>query len=92
MDELEKIKKEKTKRLMEKIRSDKMETEIEVNDENFQEKVIRQSERIPVLFLPRRERARVRGTSPEVGPPLASLPLVERRFVVTALQKPRVPL
>ncbi len=49
MDELERIREEKMKKLMEKMRSDKMEIEIEVNDGNFQEKVIEQSAKIPVV-------------------------------------------
>lgn len=49
MDELEKIKKEKTRKLIEKIKGDKMQTEIDVNDSNFKEKVIEQSATIPVV-------------------------------------------
>jgi len=45
MDELEKIKKEK----MEKMIRKSTELIIDVNDENFKEKVIKQSENIPVL-------------------------------------------
>ncbi len=49
MNELEKIKKKRMKELMEKVRSDKMQIEIEVNDNMFQEKVIEQSKRVPVV-------------------------------------------
>ena len=50
MDELERIKREKLKKLMERTKgSDIDQTEIEVNDENFQEKVIEQSKKIPVV-------------------------------------------
>jgi len=49
MDELEKIKREKLKKLLEKMKSGKMQTEVEVNDENFQENVIEQSKKIPIL-------------------------------------------
>ncbi len=45
MDKIEKIKKEK----MKKILSEKKEVEIEVNDSNFQEKVIERSKKIPVV-------------------------------------------
>lgn len=45
MSEIEKIKKEKIKEIIEK----KMQTEIEINDNNFQEKVIEQSKKIPVV-------------------------------------------
>lgn len=49
MDELEKIKNEKMEKLMERVRSNKMEAEIAVNDKNFQEKVIQQSGKVPVV-------------------------------------------
>ena len=49
MDELERIKREKLKKLVEKMKSSKMQTEIEVNDENFQENVIEQSKKIPIV-------------------------------------------
>jgi len=50
MDELERIKREKLKKLMERMKGSAInQTEIEVNDENFQEKVIEQSKKIPVV-------------------------------------------
>jgi thioredoxin len=49
MDELERIKGEKMKKLMRRMESDKMQTEIKANDENFQERVIEQSKKIPVV-------------------------------------------
>jgi putative thioredoxin len=50
IDELERIKREKLKKWMERMKgSDIIQTEIEVNDENFQEKVIEQSKKIPVV-------------------------------------------
>jgi len=49
-DELERIKREKLKKWMEIMKgNDINQTEIEVNDENFQEKVIEQSKKIPVV-------------------------------------------
>jgi putative thioredoxin len=48
-DELERIKREKLKKWMERMRCGKIQTEIEVNDENFQEKVIEQSKKVPVV-------------------------------------------
>ncbi len=45
MDELEKIRKEKLKKLMDKMK----EIEIEVSDENFDEKVIEKSKEVPVI-------------------------------------------
>jgi len=49
-DELERIKREKLKKWMEIMKgNDINQTEIEVNDENFQEKVIEQSKKIPVF-------------------------------------------
>jgi putative thioredoxin len=50
MDEnLERIKREKLKKLVERMKNDKMQIEIEVNDGNFQERVIEQSKKIPVV-------------------------------------------
>jgi putative thioredoxin len=50
MDELERIKREKLKKLMERMKGSAInQTEIEVDDENFQEKVIEQSKKIPVV-------------------------------------------
>jgi len=46
MDELERIKKEKMKKLLEKAKAKLI---IDVNDNNFEEKVIKQSENIPVV-------------------------------------------
>ena len=46
MDELEKIRKEKMKKLLEKQETN---TIIEVDDKNFKEKVIKQSKEIPVV-------------------------------------------
>jgi len=46
-EELEKLKEERIKKLMEKQEMAKV--EIEVNDENFEEMVIEQSKRIPVV-------------------------------------------
>jgi len=49
-DELERIRREKLRKMIEKSkRSDEMETEIEVNDNDFEEKVIRQSKEVPVV-------------------------------------------
>lgn len=47
MDEIEKIREKKKKELIEKLRGDKM--EIEVNDSNFNELVIEQSKKVPVV-------------------------------------------
>ena len=49
MDELERIKKEKLDRFVKKMEDEKMQTEIEVNDNNFQEKVIEQSKKVLVV-------------------------------------------
>jgi len=50
MDELERIKREKLKKWTERMKGSAInQTEIEVNDENFQEKVIEQSKKIPVV-------------------------------------------
>jgi len=49
MDELERIKREKLKKIVEKMKTGKMQTEVEANDENFQENVIEQSKKIPVV-------------------------------------------
>jgi len=49
MDEIERIKRGKLKKLMEKMKTVKMKTEVEVSDENFQENVIEQSKKIPVV-------------------------------------------
>jgi putative thioredoxin len=50
MDELERIKREKLKKLMERMKGSNInQTKIEVNDENFQEKVIEQSKKIPLV-------------------------------------------
>ena len=49
MDEEERIKREKLKKLMEKMRGGNVQTEIDVNDGNFQEKVIEQSKKVPVV-------------------------------------------
>ena len=48
MDELEEIKRKKMKELMKKLK-EKEENIIEVNDENFEEKVIEKSKKIPVI-------------------------------------------
>ncbi len=40
MDELEKIRKKKTEELIKKYKDSKMETEIEVNDGNFEKEVL----------------------------------------------------
>ena len=47
MNELEKMKKEKLKKLMKKMEADKM--EIEVNDNNFEKDVIEKSKTVPVV-------------------------------------------
>jgi len=49
MDELERIKGEKMKKLMRRMESDKIQTDIKANDKDFQEKVIEQSKKIPVI-------------------------------------------
>jgi len=46
-EELERLKKEKINKLMEKVKE--VQTEIEVNDNNFEEKVIEKSKQIPVV-------------------------------------------
>ena len=47
MNELEKMRKEKLKKLMKKMEADKM--EIEVNDNNFEKDVIEKSKTVPVV-------------------------------------------
>jgi len=49
MDELEKIKKRKMEELLKKAGYGEMKTEIEVDDNNFEELVIEQSKKIPVV-------------------------------------------
>ncbi len=49
MDELEKIRKKKMKELIKKSKEDKMETKIEVNDNSFNEMVIEQSKKVPIV-------------------------------------------
>ncbi len=49
MDEEEKIKIEKMKKLIKRIGSDEMQSVIEVSDENFQERIIEQSKNIPIV-------------------------------------------
>jgi putative thioredoxin len=49
MDELERIKGEKLKRLMERMKGTGVQTEVKVKDGNFQEDVIVKSKEIPVL-------------------------------------------
>ena len=49
MDELEKIRKKKMKELIKKSEEDKMKTEIEVNDNSFNEMVIEQSKKVPIV-------------------------------------------
>jgi putative thioredoxin len=49
MDELEKIRKKKMKELQERFDGKKMETEIEVGDGDFDEKVLGQSKKVPVV-------------------------------------------
>ncbi len=46
-EEMERIKKKKMKELMEKMKAKKL--EIEVNDNDFQEKIIEQSKNIPIV-------------------------------------------
>jgi len=49
MNELEKIRKKKMKELIKKSEEDKMKTEIEVNDNSFNEMVIEQSKKVPIV-------------------------------------------
>jgi len=49
MDELEEIRKKKLNELAERFNREKMETKIEVKDNDFDENVIRQSEKVPVV-------------------------------------------
>mgnify|MGYP005643937529 CR=1 FL=1 len=49
MDELEKIRKKKIEELIKKSGDGKMETKIEVDDNNFNKMVIEQSKKIPVI-------------------------------------------
>ena len=49
MGELEKIRKKKMKELIKKSEEDKMKTEIEVNDNSFNEMVIEQSKKVPIV-------------------------------------------
>ena len=49
MDELEEIRKRKIEKLKEKMKNRKIETKIEVNDGNFEEKVIKQSNNVLVV-------------------------------------------
>jgi len=49
MDELEKIRKRKMGELIRKSEEDKMETEIEVNDNSFNEMVVEQSKKVPIV-------------------------------------------
>jgi len=49
MDELEKIRKKKMKELIRKSEEDKMETKIEVNDSKFNEMIIEQSKKVPIV-------------------------------------------
>ena len=49
MDELERIKQEKIRKLMERMEVSKMETEIEVKDADFDEKVIEASKNKPIV-------------------------------------------
>ncbi len=49
MDELERIKQRKIKKLIEKMRDAKMKTTIEVDDSTFEKEVIEKSKEIPVV-------------------------------------------
>jgi len=49
MDELEQIRKKKLKELAERFNGKKMETKIEVTDNDFDEKVLEQSKKVPVV-------------------------------------------
>ncbi len=48
-DELKRIREKKMKELMNKMRGEKMETKIEVNDNNFEKEVIERSKTVPVV-------------------------------------------
>ncbi|MBN2101643.1 MAG: thioredoxin, partial [Candidatus Aenigmarchaeota archaeon] len=49
MDELKEIRKKKIEELREKMENQKIETKIEVDDNNFEEKVIRQSNDVLIV-------------------------------------------
>ncbi len=49
MDEIERIRAEKIKKLLEKVEGDKLEIKIDVSDDNFEEKVVEQSKKNPVV-------------------------------------------
>jgi len=51
MNELEKIRENKKRKLIKKLKenNDKMETKIEVNDDNFEKEVIEKSKEVPVV-------------------------------------------
>jgi len=49
MDEIEKIRKKKIEELIRKVEEDKMKTKIEVNDNSFNEMVIEQSKKVPIV-------------------------------------------
>ena len=49
MDKLNEIRKMKIKKLKEKMKNQKIETKIEVNDDDFEEKVIKQSKNVLVI-------------------------------------------
>ena len=49
MDEEERIKREKLKKLMERMKGGNIQIEIKVNDENFNEKVIEQSKHVSMV-------------------------------------------
>ncbi len=49
MDKLEEIKKKKIEKLIKKFKDDEMETKIEVDDSKFNELIIEQSKKIPVI-------------------------------------------
>jgi putative thioredoxin len=49
MDELEKIRKRKIERLKEKMRNNNVKIKIEVNDNDFEERVIKQSKNVLVI-------------------------------------------
>lgn len=48
-EELERIRKEKMRKMLDKIKEAKMETETEADDGDFQEKVIERSRKVPVV-------------------------------------------